>query len=48
MEETRRVLAEHEANAAALQGQGAEAEEAELEALKREMQKAQARLKLAG
>jgi len=33
---------------AALQGQGAEVEEAELDALKREMQKAQARLKLAG
>src|SRR6476660_882074 len=48
LEETRRVLAEHEANAAALQAQGTEAEEAELEALKREMQKAQARLKLVG
>ena len=41
------MLAEHEANAAALQG-GAEVEEAELEALEREMQKAQARLKLVG
>jgi F0F1-type ATP synthase epsilon subunit len=48
VEETRRVLAEHEANAAALQGQGAEVEEAELESLKLEMQKAQARLKLVG
>ncbi len=48
VEETRRMLAEHEADAAALQGQGAEVEEAELEALKREMQKAQARLKLVG
>jgi hypothetical protein len=41
VDETRRVLAE-------LEGRSAELEEAELEALKREMQKAQARLKLAG
>lgn len=41
VDETRRVLAE-------LEDRSAELEEAELEALKREMQKAQARLKLAG
>ena len=41
VEETRRVLAE-------LEGRGAELEEAELEAHKREVQKAQARLKLGG
>ena len=41
VEETRRVLAD-------LEAQDAELEEAELEALKREVQKAQARLKLVG
>ena len=41
VDETRRVLAE-------LEGRGAELEEAEMEALKREVQKAQARLKLVG
>ena len=41
VEGTRRVLAE-------LEAQDAELEEAELDALKREMQKAQARLKLVG
>jgi F-type H+-transporting ATPase subunit epsilon len=41
VEETRRVLAE-------LESRGTELEEAELETLKREVQKAQARLKLAG
>jgi F-type H+-transporting ATPase subunit epsilon len=41
VEETRRVLAE-------LEGRGSELEEAEQEALTREVQKAQARLKLAG
>ncbi len=41
VDETRRVLVE-------LEGRGAQLEEAELEALKREMQKAQARLKLVG
>lgn len=41
VDETRRVLAE-------LEGRGSQLEEAELGALKREMQKAQVRLKLAG
>jgi F-type H+-transporting ATPase subunit epsilon len=41
VDEARRVLAE-------LEGRGAELEEAELAALKREVQKAQARVKLAG
>jgi F-type H+-transporting ATPase subunit epsilon len=41
LDETRRVLAE-------LEGRGAGLEEAELEALKREVQKAEARLKLVG
>ena len=41
VDEARRVLAE-------MEGRSAELEEAELEALKREVQKAQARVKLAG
>jgi F-type H+-transporting ATPase subunit epsilon len=41
LDETRRLLAE-------LEGRGAGLEEAELEALKREVQKAEARLKLVG